>query len=114
MYAIALYHVISLWTNFSWVKGFVRGAKRLCLTIKDNHLVWDLQFIFESLQQAPFTPLSSRSLAWLTWKTAVLVTVTTARGVGELKASFFCIGQVLADYSQRCPNAVESCVYSES
>ena len=53
---------------FSWVKDFVRGAKRLCLTIKDNHLVWDLQFILESLQQAPFKPLSSTSLAWLLGK----------------------------------------------
>ena len=89
VYAIALYHVsfpLDKLSRHPWVKDFVRGAKRLCPTLKDSHPVWDLQFVLESLQQAPFEPLSSRSLAWLTWKTAFLVAVTTAKRVGELKA----------------------------
>lgn len=47
---------------------------------------WDLQLVLQALRGAPFEPLSSRRLGWLTWKTAFLLAVSTAKRVSEIQA----------------------------
>ena len=42
--------------------------------------------MLEALQQDPFEPLTSGRLVFLTFKTAFLLAVTSAKRVGELKA----------------------------
>ena len=48
--------------------------------------VWDLQLVLRALRDAPFEPMLETRLDWLTWKTAFLLAITTARRVGEIKA----------------------------
>ena len=47
---------------------------------------WDLPLVLNFLRSSPFEPLSSASLRDLTRKTLLLLSLTTAKGVGELQA----------------------------
>jgi len=73
-------------SKHDWVKAFIKGAKRLCPSLKSILPVWDLQLVLQSLQSAPFEPLVSGTLARLSWKVAFLLAVTTAKRIGELQA----------------------------
>ena len=47
---------------------------------------WDLSLVLSFLRGPPFEPLSSCSLQDLTWKVLFLLSLATARRVGELQA----------------------------
>ena len=47
---------------------------------------WDLTTVLNVLKSAPFEPLESASLPYLTWKVVFLVAITSAARVSELQA----------------------------
>ncbi|XDV37733.1 hypothetical protein PO909_007293 [Leuciscus waleckii] len=64
---------------------FLRGARRLnppCAPLVPS---WDLSVGLTALQSAPFEPLQSVELKFLSIKTAVLVALTSIRRVGDLQ-----------------------------
>ena len=65
-----------------WLKGFlaIRPPVRLIMP------PWDLAIILQALRQAPYEPLESVPLEFLTLKTAFLIAVTLARRISELHA----------------------------
>ena len=89
VYAIALYHrtlPLEKLSQHIWIKGFLRGAKRECPRLRDTLPKWSLQLVLQSLRGRPFEPLDRIGLGWLSWKTAFIIGVTTARRIGEVQA----------------------------
>ena len=65
---------------------FFRGAKRTHPPVVDRVPSWDLPLVLDVLQNEPFEPLQNISLRNLTYKTAFLVAIASARRLGELHA----------------------------
>jgi hypothetical protein len=65
---------------------FLRGAFRIRPPIKPIVPSWDLHVVLQALAGAPFEPLNSASLKYLTFKTAFLLAITSAARVSELQA----------------------------
>ena len=69
------------------ISRFLRGAQQLTTcTAGPTVPPWDLDVILGALQRPPFEPLGGADLKWLSMKTALLLTVTSARRVSELHA----------------------------
>lgn len=47
---------------------------------------WDLSLVLKSLTQHPFEPMEQGDLKWISWKTAFILAITSAKCVGELHA----------------------------
>ena len=66
---------------------FLKGARRLRVQVRAPPVPpWDLGMVLEALQRAPFEPIESVNLKWLSLKTAFLLAVTSAKRIGELQA----------------------------
>uniref|UniRef100_A0A6I8RJ21 Core-binding (CB) domain-containing protein n=1 Tax=Xenopus tropicalis TaxID=8364 RepID=A0A6I8RJ21_XENTR len=68
------------------VRTFLQGVSRLHPPFRDPTPPWDLNLVLTALQTAPFEPLATIPLAWVTWKTAFLLAITSARRVSELSS----------------------------
>ncbi len=86
-----------IWFDLIWVDGkslgkhdlvirFLRGARRL--NPPRPHLVpsWDLPSVLSALRGAPFEPLQSVELKFLSLKTVLLSALATVKRVGDLQA----------------------------
>ncbi len=65
---------------------FLKEALRLCLPKAPRATAWDLPLVLDALCLPPFEPLSQERLKWSSMKTAFLLAMTSAKGVGELHA----------------------------
>ncbi|XP_050800475.1 uncharacterized protein LOC127046887 [Gopherus flavomarginatus] len=68
------------------VSRFLKGLERLYPQVRQPAPTWDLNLVLTRLMGPPFEPLAACSLLYLSWKTAFLVAVTSARQVLELRA----------------------------
>ncbi|XP_052438415.1 uncharacterized protein LOC127977534 [Carassius gibelio] len=65
---------------------FLRGARRLNPSRPPCIPSWDLSLVLKSLQQAPFEPLHSVELKFLSLKTVLLLALASIKRVGDLHA----------------------------
>ncbi|XDV36868.1 hypothetical protein PO909_006583, partial [Leuciscus waleckii] len=65
---------------------FLRGARRLNPPRPPLVPSWDLSVVLTALQSAPFEPLQSVKLKFLSIKTALLVALASIKRVGDLQA----------------------------
>ncbi|KAJ8376070.1 hypothetical protein SKAU_G00066500 [Synaphobranchus kaupii] len=65
---------------------FLRGARRLRPPRSNAVPSWDLQLVLNALTEPPFEPLEGLSLKLLSFKTAFLLAIASARRVSELHA----------------------------
>ena len=65
---------------------FLRGAHRLRPGRALRAPSWDLTMVLHSLAEAPYEPLDTAELKWLTQKTAFLLAICSAKRVSELHA----------------------------
>ncbi|XDV11895.1 hypothetical protein PO909_000690 [Leuciscus waleckii] len=65
---------------------FLRGARRLNPPRPPFVPSWDLSVVLTALQSAPFEPLQSVELKFLSMKTALLVALASIKRVGDLQA----------------------------
>lgn len=75
----------SLWSH-RLVKEFMKGLFRSFPPVKAPAPAWELNVVLTKLMGPPFEPLHSAPLKFLSWKTAFLVAITSARRVGEIQA----------------------------
>ena len=68
------------------VSLFLRGVRRLRPPSVPRAPVWDLPLVLEALCCPPFEPLVQADLKWLSYKTAFLLAIVSAKRVGELHA----------------------------
>ena len=70
------------------LKGIIKGFKQEDLRDSKRFRPpdWDLGVVLQALTKAPFEPLDSTSMQYLTWKTAFLLSFATAARVSELHA----------------------------
>ena len=68
------------------ISSFLKGAHRLNPPRAPRAPVWDLNLVLDTLCRAPFEPLARAELKWLSYKTAFLLAITSAKRVGELHA----------------------------
>lgn len=68
------------------VKRFLRGLLYLYPQVRYPPAAWDLPLVLRHLIRPPFELLGSCDLKLLSWKTAFLVAITSARRVWELAA----------------------------
>lgn len=86
------------------VSAFLKGAKRLAPPRAPRYPPWDLPLVLDALCQAPFEPMERADLKWISYKTAFLLAVCTAKRRGELHAlsvSPLCLQWGLDDSSVR-------------
>ncbi|KAI2665755.1 Altered inheritance of mitochondria protein 21 [Labeo rohita] len=65
---------------------FLRGARRLNLPRPPSVSTWDLSLVLTALRQAPFEPLHSVELKFLSMKTLLLLALASIKRVGDLHA----------------------------
>ena len=65
---------------------FLRGARRLNPPRPQQVPSWDLAVVLSALQRAPFEPLLSVELKFLSLKTALLTALASVKRVGDLQA----------------------------
>ncbi|KAL3060782.1 hypothetical protein OYC64_015181 [Pagothenia borchgrevinki] len=65
---------------------FLQGVRRLRPVVHASAPQWDLPLVLEALVTGPFEPLELSSLKALSWKTALLLALTSAKRVSELTA----------------------------
>ena len=68
------------------VTRFLKGALRLRPPQRRQVPQWDLLLVLRTLCAAPFEPLQTTELSWLSMKTAFLLAITSTKRVGELHA----------------------------
>ena len=68
------------------VRRFMRGANRARPVSRSMVPPWDISLVLDALMRAPFEPLDSVDLKFLSLKTALLVALTTAKRVSDLQA----------------------------
>ena len=68
------------------VTRFLKGALRLRPPQRRQVPQWDLLLVLRALCAAPFEPLQTTELSWLSMKTAFLLAITSTKRVGELHA----------------------------
>jgi hypothetical protein len=89
VYPIALYHKrlpLDQLSQHPWVTAFISGMKKTHYRPRKMHPKWVLQWVLQALRGRPFEPMSSHRLDYLTYKTAFLLAITSAKRVGELQA----------------------------
>uniref|UniRef100_A0A803JTY8 Tyr recombinase domain-containing protein n=1 Tax=Xenopus tropicalis TaxID=8364 RepID=A0A803JTY8_XENTR len=74
------------WAEDPLVVRFLAAAKRIHPPFKNRAPPWDLPLVLRALSRKPFSPMENISLWHLTLKTALLVAVTSARRISELRA----------------------------
>uniref|UniRef100_A0A803JM14 Tyr recombinase domain-containing protein n=1 Tax=Xenopus tropicalis TaxID=8364 RepID=A0A803JM14_XENTR len=72
--------------TFPDVATFLEGVSRLHPPFHDPIPPWDLNLVLNALQEAPFEPMATIPIAWLTWKTVFLIAIASARRVSELSS----------------------------
>lgn len=72
--------------SHSLVSLFLRGARRLKPPKFHRVPSWDLNIVLDALGRPPFEPLEQADLKWLSYKTAFLLAIISAKRVGELHA----------------------------
>ena len=65
---------------------FMKGARRLLPVSRSLFPKWDLVLVLDSLSRPPFEPLETVELKLLTFKTVLLVALTTAKRVSDIQA----------------------------
>nr|XP_008107943.1 PREDICTED: inositol hexakisphosphate kinase 3 isoform X1 [Anolis carolinensis]XP_008107944.1 PREDICTED: inositol hexakisphosphate kinase 3 isoform X1 [Anolis carolinensis]XP_016848789.1 PREDICTED: inositol hexakisphosphate kinase 3 isoform X1 [Anolis carolinensis] len=68
------------------VKLFFKGFKNLHPPVTPPPPAWSLELVLSQLSKPPFEPMASNDISHLSWKTAFLVAVTSARRASELCA----------------------------
>ncbi|KAF7245508.1 G2/mitotic-specific cyclin-B [Varanus komodoensis] len=68
------------------LKRFLKGLYNLNPSIRPVMPTWSLSVVLQALMKAPFEPLATVDLRLVSWKTAFLVAVTSARRASELCA----------------------------
>ncbi|KAM7139060.1 uncharacterized protein RBU57_016237 [Macrochelys suwanniensis] len=68
------------------VSRFLKGLERLYPLIRHPVPTWDLSLVITRFMGAPFEPMATCSLLYLSWKTTFLVAITSARRVSEIRA----------------------------
>lgn len=68
------------------VGRFLKGMDRLFPHVSPPTPAWDLNLVLSVLSGPPFEPLTSCSLLYLSYMTAFLVVITSARRVSQLRA----------------------------
>nr|XP_060615224.1 uncharacterized protein LOC132765067 [Anolis sagrei ordinatus] len=68
------------------VQLFLRGYKNLYPPVSPPSPTWSLELVLSQLSKFPFEPMSSAHISHLSWKTAYLVAITSARRSSELAA----------------------------
>ena len=68
------------------VRQFMKGVRRLRPVERSKVPLWDLNVVLDALSQAPFEPLESVDLKYLSLKTAMLFSLTSAKRVSDLHA----------------------------
>uniref|UniRef100_A0A803KB74 Tyr recombinase domain-containing protein n=1 Tax=Xenopus tropicalis TaxID=8364 RepID=A0A803KB74_XENTR len=80
----ALFH--KQWATLPEVKTFFQALLKLHPPIKDPIPPWDLNLVLRALQKAPFEPMATVDLKFLSWKVAFLLAICSARRVLDLAA----------------------------
>ena len=65
---------------------FMKGARRLLPVSRSLFPKWDLVLVLDSLSRPPFEPLETVERKFLTFKTVLLVALTTAKRVSDIQA----------------------------
>ena len=65
---------------------FMRGARRLRPAVKSLVPSWDLSVVLEALSQHPFEPLDTVDMRLLSFKTVLLLALSSAKRVSDLHA----------------------------
>lgn len=65
---------------------FLKGVRRLRPVLKPSVPSWDLPLVLEALCGPPFEPIESVDMKFLSYKTALLLALTSAKRVGDLHA----------------------------
>lgn len=68
------------------VSLFLKGAQRLRPVRTARAPPWDLPLVLDALRRPPFEPMARAELKWVSWKTAFLLALSSAKRVGELHA----------------------------
>ncbi len=68
------------------IVAFLKGANRLCPPRAVRSPIWDLSMVLSSQCQPPLEPILESDIKWLSFKTAFLLAITTAKRVRELHA----------------------------
>lgn len=67
-----------------YVQCFIPAdCQRRCF---NNNATWDIPLVLDELCRPPFEPLAQVELKWLTWKTAFLLAISSAKHISELRA----------------------------
>lgn len=67
-------------------KRILRGLRNLYPSIRPPLPAWDLPLVLQQLMRRPFEPMATYDIRLLSWKTAFLMAITSARRVSELAA----------------------------
>ncbi|KAL3966727.1 ryanodine receptor 1 [Sarotherodon galilaeus] len=65
---------------------FLKGVRRLRPVLKSSVPAWDLSLVLEALCSPPFEPIESVDMKFLSYKTALLLALASAKRVGDLHA----------------------------
>ena len=65
---------------------FLKGVRRLRPVVKSSIPSWDLVLVLEALCGPPFEPIESVDMKFVSYKTALLLALTSAKRVGDLHA----------------------------
>ncbi|XP_064422174.1 uncharacterized protein LOC135359979 [Latimeria chalumnae] len=68
------------------VKRFLKGLLLAKPPLKGPLAQWDINLVLARLMEPPFKPAESVDLKLLSWKTLLLVAITSARRISELQA----------------------------
>lgn len=68
------------------VKGFLQGLKKVYPPVRPPSPPWELNLVLSRLMAPPFEPIHKATLPHLSWKTAFLVAITSARRISEIQA----------------------------
>lgn len=69
-----------------WISKFLKAASRIQPVCKSTVPPWDLTLVLQCLTKPPFEPIGEIPIKLLTYKTILLVAITSARRIGELQA----------------------------
>ena len=62
----------------------LKGVRRLKPVFKPSIPSWDLALVLEALCGPPFEPIESADMKFVSYKTALLLALTSAKQVGDL------------------------------
>ncbi|XP_073413338.1 uncharacterized protein [Dendrobates tinctorius] len=69
-----------------WISLFIAACERITPVHIPTIPTWDLNLVLDALTGEPFEPIDTISLKYLSFKTALLVALTSARRVGDIQA----------------------------